>query len=312
MEKLKIGVIYDLAWYPEAAVSYFVSLFSGVPYVLHVHAADYFEDRRGFLNTLKYNRLRGRIKNLTFKGAKRVITVSNFTKKTLVDDGLDGSKITVIPNGIDPSHFKPQLNARDLVLKYGLENKKILLTVSRLDDYKGHDMVLKTLPRLISKFPDIKYIIVGEGSYEKHLRKLVDELNLNNYVVFTGWVDESMLPLYYNACDVFIMLSRENREAGLVEGFGIVFLEAMESGLPVISKKTGGVVDIIVEGTNGYLIDANDFPIRAASKIQKMIENPQLYSYCSRNALELVKNYDIKLLGRKLVKDYLSRCSACY
>ena len=133
----------------------------------------------------------------------------------------------------------------------------------------------------------------------------VEKRQLTDCVRFIRDVDPREIKKYYLSSDIYVSATE-------YEPFGIVFLEAMEAGLPVISKKTGGVVDIIDEGINGYLIDWDDFPTRAASKIQKMIENPQLYSYCSRNALEIVKNYDIKLLGKKLVKDYLSRCSACY
>ena len=133
-----------------------------------------------------------------------------------------------------------------------------MLTISRLHDYKGHDKVIKTLPRLISKFTDIVYLIVGTGPYEECLRKLTDELKLDGHVIFTGQVDDEILPLYYNACDVFIMLSREIYNEAKVEGFGIVFLEASACGKPIIAGRSGGIEDAVTDRVTGILVDPLD------------------------------------------------------
>lgn len=182
-----------------------------------------------------------------------------------------------------------------------------LISVSRFVPWKRVDEVIETLHELKKKGIEATLTVVGGGDERLYLDYLheVEKRQLTDCVRFIRDVDPREIKKYYLSSDIYVSATE-------YEPFGIVFLEAMEAGLPVISKKTGGVVDIIDEGINGYLIDWDDFPTRAASKIQKMIENPQLYSYCSRNALEIVKNYDIKLLGKKLVKDYLSRCSACY
>jgi len=256
--KFKPDVIYNLSWYPEAAVSRFVSILTGIPYVIHVHAMDYFEDRTTFFNRLKYNWLRTFIKKQTFNRAERIIVVSNFMKDRLVVRGVDIVKIRVVPNGVDLSRFIPHLDVKEIILKHKLENKKVLLTVARLDDYKGHDKVIKTLPQLVSKFTDIVYLIVGTGPYEGHLRKLTDELKLDGHVIFTGWVDDAALPLYYNACDAFIMLSREIYNEAKVEGFGIVFLEASACGKPIIAGRSGGIEDAVADRVTGILVDPLD------------------------------------------------------
>lgn len=305
--KFRIGIIYDLAWYPEAGVSCFISILTGIPYVIHVHAADYFEDRRGFFNKLKYNRLRTFLKRLVFSNAGKVIAVSNFTKNRLIEGGVDPLKINVIPNGVDNSRFIPNLDAKEIIFKHRLENKKTLLTVARLDGYKGHDMVIKALPGLILKFPDIKYIIVGKGSYERELRRLVEELNLKDEVVFTGWVDDALVPLYYNACDVFIMLSREDYDEGLMEGFGIAFLEASACGKPSIGGRSGGIEDAVIDGVTGLLVNPVNLN-EIEETIIKILNDEHYANSLGANGLERIRKemlnwHSVSMKIREILSD---------
>lgn len=253
--KFRVEVIYNLTWYPPAVIAYFVNIITRTPYVIHVHAADYFEDRRGVFNKIKYSRLRGLVKKLTFDRANRVITVSGFMKDKLIVRGIDALKIETVYPGVDCGRFAPGLDPKEVISRHGLKNKKVLLTVSRLDDYKGSDMVIKALPKIAAKFPDIAYLIIGSGPYEKYLRGLVEELDLNDRVIFAGWVDDDILPLYYNACDIFIMLSREISAEAKVEGYGLVFLEASACGKPIIAGRSGGIGDAVIDGVTGILVD---------------------------------------------------------
>jgi len=100
-------------------------------------------------------------------------------------------------------------------------------------------------------------LIIGDGALRKELEDLVKKLKLSEHVIFVGYIaheDEDLLK-YYTACDVFIMPSREIKEKGDVEGFGIVYLEANACGKPVIGGKSGGVVDAIEDGVTGLLVD---------------------------------------------------------
>ncbi len=286
--KFKIDIIDNLTWYPSAVISYFVTISTGVPYVIHVHAMDYLEDKRGVFNKLKYNWLRTFIKRLTFEGAKRVIAVSNFMKDVLIVRGVDALKIKVIAPGVDCERFVPDLDAKKIISRHGLENKRILLTVSRLDDYKGHDMVIKALPKLISKFPDIRYLIVGTGPYERRLSSLAKELNLNEYVIFTGWVDDEALPLYYNACDIFILLSREVYEEAKVEGYGLVFLEANACAKPIVAGRSGGIKDAVIDKVTGVLVDPLNLD-EIDSAITKILSDIHYAKSLGANGLDRIK-----------------------
>lgn len=286
--RFKINFIYNLTWYPSAAVSYFVSIFTGTSYAIHVHAADYFEDRRGIVGKLKYNFLRMRIKRLVFNRAKKIIAVSNFTKNRMIADRINASKIKVIFSGVDSRRFMPGLDARAIILKYKLAGKKVLLTVSRLQNYKGHDMVIKVLPKLRLKFPNIIYLIVGDGPYQKNLRQLVKELNLEECVIFTGTVEDRLVPLYYNACNIFIMLSREIKEEAKVEGFGLVFLEAGACAKPVIGGKSGGIEDAVIDEVTGLLADPLDLD-EIYCAVEKILSDNDYADKLGANGLERIK-----------------------
>jgi len=129
----------------------------------------------------------------------------------------------------------------------------VILTVGNLVERKGHDVVLKSLPKVLKEVPNTVYLIVGDGEQKQNLKELVDELGLGEQVIFTGRVPEKELPQYYNACDVFIMPSREIGSD--IEGFGIVFLEAGACSKPVIGGRSGGIIDAVEDGVSGILVD---------------------------------------------------------
>ncbi|MCK4262075.1 glycosyltransferase, partial [bacterium] len=161
----------------------------------------------------------------------------------------------VIPPGVDSLRFRPDLDADAVLKKHHLFGRQVILTVSHLVRRKGHANVIRALPRVLEKVPEAIYLIVGRGPEDDNLRKLAQTLGILDRVVFAGFVSNEEIPLYYNVCQVFIMPSYEIKEEGDVEGFGIVFLEANACGKPVIGGRSGGVVDAVVDGETGLLVD---------------------------------------------------------
>ncbi len=210
---------------------------------------------------------RKKIIQKSFKRADKIITVSHFAKKKLVEIGIPESKIVVIHPGVDPEKFRPKPEPSPIRKRYRLEKKKVILTISRLGEHKGHANVIRALPQVLEKIPESVYLVVGSGEKEDRLKGLVKELGLEDKVIFTGEVEEEELPLYYAACDVFIMPSD-------VEGFGIVFLEAGASGKPVIGGKTGGISDAITDGETGLLVDPLSVN-QITEALIKLLTNPE-------------------------------------
>ena len=152
--------------------------------------------------------------------------------------GVPGEKIELVSNGVDLERFVPRPRPDHLVVRYGLAGRRVLLTVSRLYARKGMDRVIESLPAVLGRFPDLVYLIVGEGAYRPTLETLVAHHDLGRNVVFAGAVPDYELTDHYSLGDVFIMANREMPD-GETEGFGLVFLEANACGLPVIAGKAG-------------------------------------------------------------------------
>lgn len=194
------------------------------------------------------------IKNFLYKRAKSFIVNSNFTKERIISKfNIPSDKIFVLYPGVDTKKFHPH-ECIDLKNRLNLNQKKILLTIGRLDERKGHDMVLRALPEIIKKIPNIMYLIVGHGKGEPRLNNIIKELKLSEYVKFTGKISDSELVDYYNICDIFIMPNRE-LEGGDTEGFGMVFLEANACGKVVIGGRCGGAIEAIEDGISGLLVN---------------------------------------------------------
>jgi len=192
-----------------------------------------------------------------FRKAESIICVSSYTEDLLHKHvELFKEKTSVIRNGIDFKDLYVHFNkskTQVIQKKLKLFGSKILLTVARLTPRKGHDIVINTLPEVIKKFPTIKYVIVGMGNYRKSLEKIVRDRKLSDKVIFVGNVTREELPGYYDLCDIFVMVSRRNKNT--VEGLGISFLEAMSFSKPLIGGDHGGVKEVIKNGENGYLVD---------------------------------------------------------
>lgn len=255
-----IKKVYAVVWFKPGFITYLLGRFFGIEYFLTVFAYE--------VTAYKKPSFRKYIMNLTFKKAKLIFTCSQFTKDVIMQImNLDPEKIINIPLGVGIETFKPNLDSSVIKNRFNLYDKKVILTVGRLVDYKGQDMVIKAMPKILKVIPNAIYIIVGRDcGAESMLRKLVFDLNLENYVIFAGYVRHpfgindvnSELSLYYNACDLFVMLSREDPLTGDAEGFGLVYLEASACGKAVIGGRSGGVPSAVLDGVTGLLADPLD------------------------------------------------------
>jgi phosphatidylinositol alpha-1,6-mannosyltransferase len=153
----------------------------------------------------------------------------------------------------------------------------IILSVGNLVSRKGHDMVIRALPRLLDIMGDVTYLIVGDGPHRAELEALALALGVRERVAFAGRVPDEDLPDIYALCDAFVLPSREQLDSCDVEGFGMVFLEANASGKPVVAGRSGGIGDAVLDGETGLLVDPLD-PDCIASSIGKLLANPQLAS----------------------------------
>ena len=180
-----------------------------------------------------------------------VTTVSRYTRMRILEwSSLAPHKIRVVPNTVRPM-FTPGPRDEALLAKYGLTDRKILLTVSRVDRadaYKGHARVIRALAEVRRAEPAAHYVIVGDGDGRAELEARVAAQGQGDAVTFLGRVSDDEVLALYRSSDVFVMPSTK-------EGFGIVFVEAAACGLPVIAGNRDGSVDALADGAFGRLID---------------------------------------------------------
>ena len=184
--------------------------------------------------------------------------------------GLDASLQTrthVVPPAVSepPPPTAQQLDT--LRQEHGLQGNRILLTLSRLTPRKGIDVTLRAVALLRARYPDLIYLVCGEGSDATRLHQLVGELHIADMVRFAGHAS----PYVYSFCDVFCMPNRQMPD-GEREGFGIVFLEANLAGKPVIGGRSGGAVDAIVHEETGLLVDPQS-PDEVAAAISRLLDD---------------------------------------
>lgn len=175
-----------------------------------------------------------------------VLTVSNFSKNELLKYNPNLKDVKLFPNCIKMQDTNKILNN-----PYN-ENEFNILSVTRLsssEKLKGIDTMIKTLPLLIKEIPNIKYSVIGKGEDTIRLKQIAKELNVEKYVDFLGFVDD--INAYYQHCDLFSLPSKK-------EGFGIVYLEAMQYKKPVIGVNFGGPTDVIKHNETGYLFNYDE------------------------------------------------------
>jgi len=194
--------------------------------------------------------------------AQGVISVSSDTAERMVKaQGLERHRVSVVSPALDPAFMEAPCRVDIPSLP---SNSRMLLTVARLissEPGKGVDDVIAVLPEVLKVVPDLFYVIIGGGDLKPALESIARESPARDRILFVGKLQLDQLKGYYSRCDVFVMPSRQ-------EGFGIVFVEAMALGKPVIAGNHGGAPEVVRDGVTGYLIDSQDYKALTGRLIQ--------------------------------------------
>lgn len=233
---------------PEGLIAWALWHTGRIPYVLYAHGEEI--QMRLTSRKLAY------LIPILYRGARVIIANSHHTKQLLLDIGVRSDRIIVIHPGVDSTAFHSDQSSRSAIrTRYNLKQSFILLTVGRLQRRKGQDMVIRALPNIKERIPNVAYMIVGSGE-DTYLRDLAAALGVAERVVFVGPIRDDERAAYYSACDVFVMPNRQIDED--IEGFGMVFLEAAAAAKPVIGGVSGGTGEAIQNGTTGLRVDGEN------------------------------------------------------
>jgi len=230
------------------------AVLSGIDYYgTIVHGSDFLSAQKRWHRPL-FNFLLGR--------SQPLIANSNPTAERLVQLGFSNS--IVVHPGVDIVRFSPS-DSDD-------HHPPIILTIGRLVPRKGIDLVIRSLPIVLQRVPDLIYRVGGDGPDRPRLEQLAAELGVGSAVQFLGPIRNEDLTLQYRSADIFVMPVRA--DATSMEGFGIVYLEASACGLPLIAGRSGGAVDAVRENETGMLVDPNDHH-ELAQVILELLLNPE-------------------------------------
>lgn len=264
-EKIKRIIVAQVL--PGGTIAYIIKKLLGIPYIVSFHGLDITVGQQH----PRHRHLLHRI----IRHAESFIVNSEFTQHELEKvPGVTGKSITLVypcPN-VHTRGFERRVCNRATICSK-VFGHRVLLTVGRLIERKGQDMVLRALPQVLQQCPDVLYVVVGRGADSCRLHTLVDSLGLQKSVLFYQDLLDEDLPCLYERSDVFVMPARQLSN-GDVEGFGIVYLEANAFGKPVVAGRSGGVIEAVEDGQTGLVVDPMDVDAIAAAII-KLLANPE-------------------------------------
>ena len=228
--------------------------------------------------------------------ARTLIAVSEQTRQLAIEEGVRSNRITVIPNGVTPLDTS-SVNRTDARRDLGLAERDLfLLSIGRLTYQKGHEYLLQAMPKVISRFPNARSGICGEGPLRPQLESQIMELGLSDHLRLLGTRDD--VSPFLAAADVFVLPSRW-------EGLSRALMEAMAAGIPVVATRVDGIKDLIADGVHGLLVPSEDAESLATSILQ-LLDDPQMMKKMGAAAREHVlhthstdamcrKHYDLML-----------------
>ena len=235
------------------------------------------------------------------KRANKIIAVSDFTRRELHQYyNLGAGKIRVIHNGVDIDKFKPALDKRKAKQELGFSPDDItILSVGRLYARKGLFTLIESMPRVVNRFRNAKFIISGRGQSDE-MKKLVahtERLGVRDNIVFTGYYPDKKLPKLYQAADVFAFST-------FYEHHPFAVLEALSSQLPVVTTNVGGIPETITDGKNGFMCQPFN-PREFSDRILYFLEHPAHASEMAFQARKtIVERFDWRLVVQKVLKVY--------
>ena len=227
-----------------------------------------------------------RLRRMTLRGATMVLAPSKYTAEHVAAvQGVAAEKIRVLPWGLDPQFEALAPQAAKSAAPANFPEGRVVLTVGRWradERYKGMDTLITALPRLLARWPELQLAAVGEGDDRAWLEDLAEETGVQRHVHFLTGLSYPELAACYAHCEMFALPSKG-------EGFGLVYLEAMACGKPVIGGAHGGAPEVIDDGKTGYLVPHGD-AVQLATAIETLLADPALEQEMGRRGRQRVEN----------------------
>jgi PEP-CTERM/exosortase A-associated glycosyltransferase len=285
----------------------------GIPVVYEVRA--FWEDAAVDHGTTKENGLRYRatraLETWALRRADAVTTICEGLRKDIVARGIPAGKVTVIPNAVDIDKFSVGgIADRELKARLGLSGSRLVGFIGSFYAYEGLDVLLRAVPLLAARMPDLRVLLVGGGPQDQALRKLAADLKIEDKVVFTGRVPHEEVPKYYDLLDVLVYPRHAMRLTDLVTP--LKPLEAMAQGRVLAASDVGGHLELIADGKTGVLFKAGD-PAALADKLADLLDTQESWPAlraAGRHYVETERNWSVSVARYKSIYGQLTKRQA--
>jgi phosphatidyl-myo-inositol dimannoside synthase len=273
---------------PEGVMCLALKWRIGISYLCYVHGED--------VTTARDSREHAFLCGQVLRGAKLLIANSHNTARILRDEWrVPANKVRVLHPGVDTSRWVPADHSVAVRQDLGWGDRRVILTVGRLQKRKGHDQMIQAMSRLRDEFPDLLYAVVGDGEQRAELQQIIDAERLSEHVQLLGEIDDRRLIACYQQCDLFIL---PNRQVGQdIEGFGMVLLEAQACGKPVIAGASGGTAEAMDAPRTGRIVPC-ETPESIAGAVAQLLRDRLQLATMGRWARQWVRaNHDWSALA---------------
>ncbi len=299
IKKEKPSLVHTHSYLSAVSLSFLWKVHRKIPILRHIHDVyiGKLEEYTGWEGSKLYEKLEKYLISLDYTG---YITPSNYTKKRLIEIGLDKDRIHVVHPGVDLHKFGKSDGTYARKKHKIPENKKIIGFVGRLSTGKGPQFLIEAAKDLdayiilIGPNPDPK--TSGIVGIENELREMAKKYNIEKRVIFAGKVKDWELPLYYDSFDIFCLPS-------LSEGFGMSIAEALASGKPVVSFRTTAIPEIVKHGYNGLLAEPKNIK-DLRKKLEALLTDDSLYNRLSKNTRKSVEQFSWENSYKTLMRVY--------
>jgi len=236
----------------------------------------------------------------TYEASKIIVTSNSLKHEVCGHFHLPWEKVEIIPNGIDIEKFNVPVDKIAVKGRYGISpNEKLILYVGRLVPQKGVEYLIQAVPMIAGKYPNAKFLIVGEGWLRDYLESLAQSTGHRWRITFTGFIPDHEVVALMKSADVLVVPS-------VYEPFGIVALEGMAAGVPVVASQVGGLSEVIEHDKSGVFVYPRN-PESIAWGVDHVLSNPGHAEWLVKNALEKVKNmFSWDAIAAKTVQVYKS------
>jgi glycogen(starch) synthase len=294
-DRFDFDLVHGHDWLVAVAGDHLANRFR-CPLLVTIHATEYGR-HQGWVEKHPQSYIHG-VERWMANRADHVITCSHYMRDHVADVyDLDESRITVIPNGIDPLDLQPVGDLDALRAEFAAPDERLVLLVGRLVYEKGFQLALDALPGVIERAGGVRFLVAGSGTHEPELKEQARKLGLLEHGTFLGWIGDDVLHSLYRIADLCVVPS-------IYEPFGLVALEAMASGCPCIVADTGGLREIVPgDDRVGLRFNGGDAE-HLAIMVERLLTDSELRDRLVAEASEHVLRFDWADVARQTAAVY--------